>query len=205
MVHVIEQQEPSAQAAPSLPFKPLPRPNFFLAVRVSHSPAVRQALESVGAALVSHSAELAGAVEPSVRAHITLGLMHLTGPEHVAEVASLLQGPAMAAALRAEGLDRPLTLSLRGLSHFRDSVLYLDVGGGQQPPSPESAAEGAAPAVPDGGRSQLERLMHVLLAQLSPHAYQQGSGVFSPHVTIAKLFKLQTPQGGTTVERCRAQ
>ncbi|KXZ45790.1 hypothetical protein GPECTOR_50g584 [Gonium pectorale] len=57
---------------------PLPdRPTHFLALQLSHSRRVTEAIDQVHAALVGHHASLADFLEPSVKAHLTLLVMPL--------------------------------------------------------------------------------------------------------------------------------
>lgn len=81
----VPQRRQQHEKAPKVhkPPKPQPpSPTHFLALRVSHSQPVREVISTVQAALVGHSPGLEGACEKPVKAHITLGVMHL--PDDVA-------------------------------------------------------------------------------------------------------------------------
>jgi hypothetical protein len=112
---------PASPPQPPPPTWPCrPRPTHFVALQLSHSPAVRAAMHTVQAALLAHDAQLGGTlIEPST-AHVTVSVVRLDGDGQVAAAARCLAG--MWARLRQLQLLGPLQLRLGGLGSFRDQV-----------------------------------------------------------------------------------
>lgn len=166
-----------AEAADApLPRKiPPPRLDHFLSIRVSQFPQVLKAIETVQASITSTapSAYKGSFVEP-ITAHLTLGVLALNGnQERLDKTITALDNAADI--LRQHDLLQPFNLNLQGLSHFRDSVLYLGIQ-----------------EQDDGGFHQLNKVSELLRTYL----IEQGcmdldkNKEFNPHITIAKTSKL---------------
>ncbi|KAF5830795.1 AKAP7 2'5' RNA ligase-like domain-containing protein [Dunaliella salina] len=117
------------------------QPTHFLAVRMS-SPRVKEVIGQVHSALESHSPGLAPALESPMKAHITLGVMCLKSQQDVAGAVRVLHKSAEAL-LAAQAL-KPVSLQVRGLGSFGNSVLFLNIHDG----APAAAAQAIPPATP---------------------------------------------------------
>jgi len=105
--------ERTAAAAPpqaadtTAPANPAPRPTHFLALQVSHSPAVVTAIEAAQQALVQHTPALEACTVDAHSAHMTLLVTHLgsQGEQPSAScpaVAAFCGGPAGGAATHCD-------------------------------------------------------------------------------------------------------
>ena len=147
---------------------PPPRPDHFLAFRLAHEGTVTAAIKTVQASVLAHSPHLRPALVDAAAAHITLGVLRLPDAAAVEAAAACLQ-----AAAAANGQPEPMSVIFEGLSHFRDEVLFLDLRRDEG----EARLRQVAAALRD----------HFRQAGLLPQADRD----FTPHVTVAKLSKMQ--------------
>jgi 2'-5' RNA ligase len=158
-----------------------PSPDHFLALRLSHDPSVISAITSIQNAIVQHSPHLERACIDPITAHLTLGVLRL--PDAATKEAAQA---ALVNAATAAALTTPCFVTLRGIDNFRNQVVFFDLAEAQG-----VEAEGC------GGREQVIQLA----AAVRQHFGDQGlllqaDRAFVPHVTIAKLSKLQPWQRG---------
>ncbi|CAL8462347.1 g1880 [Coccomyxa elongata] len=147
------------------------RPTHFVAARVSHSPSVIKAMETVQEALRLHNPALHGTFVEPVTSHLTLMVMPLDSIERLQAGQQAIK--ALQNELGTHGLKGPLYLDVAGLTHFRRQVLYLDL-------------------VKNDGHDKLVALAAAM------RSYFLGTGLldgddgrpFTAHVTVAKLSNL---------------
>lgn len=103
-----------------------PRLTHFLSLQVSHSEQVRESMKRVQDNLTAKYPELAEAVVDPESAHLTLMVLKLgDGSMEVSDCAKLLESSIPV--LEQEGLLKPITVNLRGLSHFNQKVRILSL------------------------------------------------------------------------------
>ena len=145
-----------------------PRPTHFVAVRVSAAQTLAT-LEEVQAAL---PAEVAAAGVPLETAHVTLCVARIEA--HA--VGAAADAVAAAAARFAAANGSQLSAPLRGLGHFRDIVLFLQLA-----PSAAREALGALAA-------DLAGALGVITGVQLGGGNVPDAG-YEPHVTVAKVRK----------------
>jgi 2'-5' RNA ligase len=151
-----------------------PRPDHFLALRMSHSPSVTATLAAIHTSITQHSPSLAPSIVDPASAHITVGVLNLPDVAAREAAAAALRGAAAAAAM-----DGPCALTLRGLGNFKNEVVWLGVG-----------ADG-------GGDAALAALAATIRGTFREAGLLlQADREFTPHVTVAKLSKMQSWGGG---------
>ncbi|BDA46208.1 probable kinase anchor protein 7 isoform gamma [Coccomyxa sp. Obi] len=153
------------------------RPTHFVAARVSHSPSVTKAIETVQEALRLHNPALHGAFVEPVTSHLTLLVMPLDGAERLQAAQQAME--ALQTELGTHGLMGPVSLDVAGLSHFRRQVLYLDV-------------------VKDDGHDKLMALAAATRSHFLGAGLLDGDDgrPFTAHVTVAKLSNLMKGKRG---------
>ena len=149
-----------------------PRPDHFLALQLSHHPDVSSALNNIQSSIASHSPHLKPSFIEPASAHLTLGVLSL--PDELSKEAATA---ALRGAVGSAKLTSPCPITLQGLGHFRNEVLYLEV------------AEGDS-------RIVLDQLVAAVRGYfIDQNLLLQANRDFVPHVTIAKLSKMK-PWGG---------
>ena len=147
------------------------RPNYFLSLRISHHSEAVKAIELVQESVVKYNTTLKGALVDPISAHLTLLVMTLETEDEVQHAVNTLE-----AMKRLPVLQTKLSLTLKGLSSFRNQVLYLDVHA-------------------DDHRQKVEHLATTCMQVFqSAGLVDEKSGNhsnFTPHVTVAKLSKLR--------------
>lgn len=98
------------------------RPTHFVAARVSHSPLVLKAMETVQEALKQHNPALHAAFVEPVTSHLTLTVMPLDSAERLQAAQQALEG--LQIELGTHGLKGPFSLDIANLSHFRRSYIW---------------------------------------------------------------------------------
>eukprot|EP00240_Pyramimonas_obovata_P013653 CAMPEP_0118936200 /NCGR_PEP_ID=MMETSP1169-20130426/17213_1 /TAXON_ID=36882 /ORGANISM="Pyramimonas obovata, Strain CCMP722" /LENGTH=227 /DNA_ID=CAMNT_0006879357 /DNA_START=192 /DNA_END=875 /DNA_ORIENTATION=+ len=145
------------------------RPNYFVAVQVSHVPEACTAIKRVQSTLLENEPDLKQAIVDVESAHITLGVFH-SGSESTIESAK----EALRAAVQENAL-RQTVISLAGISTFRNEVLYIDVADGE-------------------GKENLSHMAFSVREQLEKRGVVESAAkmlAFVPHVTIAKTSKMK--------------
>jgi 2'-5' RNA ligase len=157
-----------------------PRPDHFLALRLSHDPTVISTITTIQNAIAKHSPHLQPSFIDPISAHLTLGVLHLPddATKEAAQAALLDAATAVAAVL-----DTPCCVSLCGIGNFRSQVIFLDLADGNG---------GSGSGGNTGGREAALQLA----ATVRTHFQEQGlllqaNRAFVPHVTIAKISKMQ--------------
>lgn len=149
-----------------------PRPDHFLALQLSHHPDVTSSLSLIQSSIATHSPHLEPSFIDPASAHITLGVLSLPDDPSKEAATAALHGAASAA-----GLSGPCPVTLQGLGHFRNEVLYLEVSEG-------------------GNRDVLDNLVGAVRGHFrDQNLLLQADRDFVPHVTVAKLSKMK-PWGG---------
>lgn len=92
---------------------------------MSQSPAVTAAIKSVHDSLVQHSPDLQAALVEPETAHLTLMVTALDSEEEVQRAEAAMEDFSDQLAAD-EAWEKPLALSLEGLSHFRHQVLQAE-------------------------------------------------------------------------------
>lgn len=98
-----------------------PRPNYFLALQLSNSPAVIEAISRVQQSLIKHLPAVQAALVDPQSAHMTVMVAALQSEEEVQTAEKAMEAlPAVLA--QHGGMQGPLCVKLEGLSHFRHEV-----------------------------------------------------------------------------------
>jgi 2'-5' RNA ligase len=164
------------------PKKKEPRPDHFLALRLSHDPSVISTLTTIQNEILQHSPHLRNSIIDPISAHLTLGVLHL--PDDLTKEAA--QAALVNAATAAAALEIPCSVTLQGIGNFRNQVVFLEL-----------AEEAEGEARPRGGSVGGGRQgVMQLAATVRQHFKDEGlllqaNRSFVPHVTIAKLSKMQ--------------
>lgn len=143
------------------------RPDSFLAVQLSQHHAVVDAVRKVQASLTKQNAEMQRVCVAPAKVHITLGVMRLDAPEKLEKAERILQG------LREKlATNSPFSITLEGLSTFRNEVLFLDVA-------------------KNNGKETLIDLAECVQNEFSKEGLMVlEKRPFNPHATIAKMSKV---------------
>jgi len=165
-----------------------PSPDHFLALRLSLDPSVISTITSIQNAIAQHSPHLKDAFIDPITAHVTLGVLRL--PDAATKEAARA---ALLVAATAATFTTPCYVTLQGINHLRNQVVFLNLAEAEDA---EGRAEGC------GGREQVIQLA----AAVRQHFGEQGlllqaDRAFVPHVTVAKLSKLQPWQRGAQGKR----
>jgi 2'-5' RNA ligase len=175
-----ERETPNTSATPSRRHhrRPKePRPDHFLALRLSHDPSVLSTIISIQNAIAQHSPHLQPAFIDPISSHLTLGVLHLPGKETKLAAQAALLDAATAAAITT-----PFSVTLQGVGTFRDQVLFLKIA--------EEEEEQGTPGL-------LRQLAEVVRNEFKQQGFLlQAHQEFIPHVTIAKTSKMQPFGGG---------
>ncbi|XP_055355708.1 A-kinase anchor protein 7-like [Paramacrobiotus metropolitanus] len=153
------------------PKKPKLMPNYFLAVPVS-SPQIHAAAQNAQEDIVSGSPQLQPALIPLATLHVTLMVMRLENAEDVARASATLDASLPHLRALFPSTATPLSLSFRGLDHFRHQILFI---------SP----------VDDDALARLRLLADTLNERFAaaglPSTDPQKA--FTPHLTLMKLSR----------------
>lgn len=149
-------------------FSEKPRPNYFVAVRVSN-PAIHKSVKLIQDSVVNFYKLLQPALIPISSLHITLMVMHLQA-EEVEKAVEVLK--SCESDFR-DLFDDTLSMTFNDLAHFRNEVLFGKMN----------------------NEEELEKLK--LLATVVRNNYEKNGfsstddRPFTPHLTIMKLSRMQ--------------
>lgn len=221
-----------------------PRPDHFFALRLSHDASVVTAIERLQAALKDHSPHLEHSFVDPITAHLTLGVLTLSDEEsktlavralHEAVASLGWHGPSPAqersrpddtgdyvgddGGAQSSGNDpmtpsNQLVLHMKGLGHFRNTVLYLKTEEGNGVHQAKALAatlhrrlRELAPHLIPASRKTKSRSSPDENAARSETAVSEtpfDEEQFVPHVTVAKLSKMPPWQQRKIAERLAA-
>ena len=122
-MHFLKQCKRVVCRRPRSPAQKSQRPNYFLALQVSTSTTVTDAIKTVHHALVDHTEALQKALVEPETAHLTVMVTALQTEADIQNAETAMD--SFAAELHADGSwAEPMSLTLQGLSHFRHQVQH---------------------------------------------------------------------------------
>ena len=163
-----------------------PPPDHFLAIRLSHDSSVTSTITSIHDSILQYSPHLQPACVDPMSAHLTLGVLHLPTEEKLNAAQAALLTAAKAAALQT-----PCSVTLQSIGHFRNQVVFLELAKEEE----------------KNEKKESHRVLEVATA-VRQHFQEQGlllqaERAFVPHVTVAKLSKMQPWRGNTVKSSSR--
>lgn len=144
------------------------KPDSFLAIQLAQHPTVVDAVRNIQASLTRHNPQLQRVCVVPTKVHLTLGVMRLDTPEKLQKATAVLKGLKTT----LKWVAAPLSFNLKGLSTFRNEVIFLEV------------AE-------DDRREALTKLATCVQNEfVNEGLMEPEQRPFTPHVTIAKMSKV---------------
>ena len=147
-----------------------PRPTHFLAVKID-DPGILEAAMKVQSEILEKVPEIQPAVIPVSKLHVTLGVFYLPTQEHVDSVKQSLS--SINWSLVTEECNENLSLTVKGVGHFRDQIIWAGLHVDEHCHKLRKIAENA----------------HQSIKSSCPEAVceEKIDDSFKPHITLAKL------------------